>query len=213
MVYRHATIDFLLSPTFPRIFAPHDGQIMKLISRFAFLFLVLQAFTGCGETDLTLLNEVKRFEPEWTRLSATVTSIKANLRLTDVYDDHLQEIDPYLAELRTSTRSDLADLRSRYRNMMIQRDTLASHFDRELERFEEEVTGFNNWVNDLMQEKVDQNSARATFDNYQRKYDAMKEVMDELYAQLVGNIETHNSLMRNMAAAVNLYGNYEINVR
>ncbi|MDP5169404.1 MAG: hypothetical protein NWR72_04115 [Bacteroidia bacterium] len=185
---------------------------MKALSRILPVF-VFVALSACSSSDLTLLNEVKRFEPEWTRLSSTVTTIKSNLKLTDQYDDHLKEIDPYLSDLSTSSRSDLADMRSRYRNMMTERDSLSLRFGRELTRFEEEVTGFNNWVNDLMQEKVDQSTARTTFDQYQRKYTATKEVMDQLYGRLAGNIELHNSLMRKMASAVNLYGNYEITVR
>lgn len=175
--------------------------------------ILLPVLSSCGSSDVTLLNEVKRFEPEWTRLSSTVTTIKSNLALTSTYDAHLAEIEPYLSQLRTSTRTDLADMRSRYRNMMVDRDTIQARYDRELVRFEEEVSGFNSWVNDLMQEKVDQNTVRVTFDQYQRKYTAITEVMNELYNQTVSNIEEHNTLMRRMAAAVKLYGNYEISVR
>lgn len=186
---------------------------MKELLRIIPLVTIAVVLTACGSADLTLLNEVKRFEPEWTKLSATVTTIKSNLALTTVYDGHLKEIDPYLSELRTSSRTDLADMRSRYRNMMIERDSLQSQFGRELSRFEEEVTAFNNWVNDLMQEKVDQSTANVTFDQYQRKYTAIKDVMDQIYNRLFSNIEQHNSLMRRMSAAVKLYGNYEISPR
>lgn len=186
---------------------------MKYLLPFFSVFFFSLVLSGCGSSDVTLLNEVKRFEPEWTRLSATVTTVKSNLALTEAYESHLSEIEPYLSQLRTSTRSDLADMRSRYRNMMVTRDTIRSRYQKELIRFEEEVSGFNNWVNDLMQENVDQQTARVTFDQYERTYGAIRDVMDELYHQTVSNIEMHNMLMRRMAAAVKLYGNYEISVR
>ncbi len=181
---------------------------MKKAFSAIFLLLGLAFVSGCGSTDITLLNEVKRFEPEWTRLSSTVTTTKANLLLTEQYDQHLKELDPYL-----STAGDLGNLRSQYRNMMVERDSLSSRFARELALFEEEVTTFNDWVSDLMQDKVDEDNAQVQFDQYQRKYQALSEVMDDLYSRVVKNIDLHNSLTRRMSAAVSLYGNYEIVAR
>lgn len=195
------------------IFRPANVFIMPVITR-VFPLLLLALTAACGSSDITLLNEVKRFEPEWTRLSATVTDIKANLRLTEGrYAEDLKDIKPYLADLRTGPRSELADMRSRYSNMMTERDSIQQKFQRELARFEEEVYGFNLWVNDLMRDKVDPNMARDKFDLYQRRYYALEEVMNDLYQRLIANIEEHNALMRRMAAAVNLYGNYEITPR
>ncbi len=185
---------------------------MKVLARI-FPVFVLVVMTACGSADLTMLNEVKRFEPEWTRLSTTVIAIKTNLKLTERYASDLKEVDPYLSDLNAVSQSDLADMRSRYRGMMSERDSIAAKFGRELIQFEEEVTGFNNWVNDLMKEKEDKPTTQRRFEQYQRKHQATTEVMDDLYARLVRNIELHNSLMRRIAGAVNLYGNYEITVK
>lgn len=181
---------------------------MKKAFSAIFLLFGLVFLSGCGSTDITLLNEVKRFEPEWTRLSSTVTTTRANLRLTDQYDEHLRELDPHL-----NSAGDLGNLRSQYRNMMVERDSLSARFERELTQFEGEVTSFNEWVNDLMQDNVDEENARVQFDQYRRKYQALNEVMNDLYSRVVKNIALHNSLTRQMSAAVSLYGNYEIVAR
>jgi len=120
----------------------------------AYQFLLIVALlgwslTGCNSTDLSLLNEVKRFEPEWMDLSEKVTSMKELFSETETtYSAFMAYVSPYLSDPDRNQRNGLATAKSRYQNLMEERDELEKSFADPRKRFEEKVREFNQWQND-----------------------------------------------------------------
>lgn len=189
---------------------------MKPVYRYlpAFFALIALFWGGCESVDLSLINQVKRFEPEWMNLSEKVSFIDRNLRITHQrYESDLAEVEPFIIDPGTAERSNLQGMRSQYRNMMSERDELQTRFDDMKKEFVTTVNDFNEWQNKLMKKKLDQDKARVELLEYRRKYQTMYKDIDEMQNLLMQNINTHNSLLRQITSALRLYTNYDINYR
>ncbi|MEZ4826138.1 MAG: hypothetical protein R3C61_07565 [Bacteroidia bacterium] len=187
---------------------------MKLRYSIFLLLTSLLIFSGCDSVDLSLVNQVKRFEPEWMSLSEKVSFIDRNLRITHQrYDKDLEEVNPFISDPGTAERTNLYGMRSQYRNMVTERDAIQKKFDTTKERFVTAVTEFNEWQNKLMKKRLDQDKARIQLQQYHSDYQELYKEIDELQNQLIQNINQHNSLLRQITTALKLYTNYDINYR
>lgn len=181
---------------------------------FSASFVLLLVLSGCESVDLSLVNQVKRFEPEWMSLSEKVSFIDRNLRITHQrYDKDLEEVNPFISDPGTAERNDLYGMRSQYRNMIAERDAIQKKFDDSKTNFVTSVNEFNEWQNKLMKKRLDQDKARIQLQEYRRTYQALYKEVDDLQNQLMQNINQHNSLLRQITSALKLYTNYDINYR
>ena len=184
-------------------------RIGFLIGLFAFLLVG----TSCGPSDLSLINEVKRFEPEWMNLSEKVSFINQHLRITHRrYEQDLKEVDPFITDPGIAERSNLMGMRSAYKNMMTERDELQTQFEESRQSFIDTVEEFNEWQTRLMKNKIDQSDAIKGLEDFKQKHQAIHEEMNEIERSVVKNIETHNALLRRITSALKLYTNYDIAV-
>lgn len=175
------------------------------------LFVILFACTSCGDKDLSLINEVKRFDPEWMNLSEQVSGIDRLLRITDRrYEQDLNEVDPFISDPASNERSNLFGLKSQYRNMMADRDKIKESFEEQKQQFVTTVHDFNEWQNDLMKNKVDLGTARTTLEDFQKQHEAIKAEISKSEKAVEDNIQTHNSIMRRITSRLKLYTNYDI---
>lgn len=178
------------------------------------LFSLLFLGSGCDSTDLSLLNQVKRFEPEWMKLSEKVMYIDRNLRIAKRrYQEDYETINPYLSDPNFDERTQLYGLRSQYRNVMSERDELQGKFDASRQEFVSAVESFNDWQNQLMQGKLETEAAREKLAEYQRQYEVLYQEIDEQHSTVIANIETHNRILRQIAGALGLFTNFDINPR
>jgi chromosome segregation ATPase len=181
---------------------------------FAFSLSLLLLGSGCDSTDLSLLNQVKRFEPEWMKLSEKVMYIDRNLRIAQRrYQEDFETINPYLSDPNFDERTQLYGLRSQYRNVMSDRDELQKQFDRSRQAFVSSVESFNDWQNKLMQGKLETETARQELADYQRQYEELYKEIDGQQSEVIANIETHNRILRQIASALGLFTNFDINPR
>lgn len=175
---------------------------------------VLATLSSCGGGDLALINQVKRFEPEWTFLSEKVSFVDRNLRATHRrYEPNFEAVDPYLTNTRLMSRYRMPSMRSQMLNVISQRDSIQTHFDEQKERFLTELYGFNEWENELMDGDLGKNEAYASFGTYKQTVKEMRTEMDQLQDLLISNIEEHNSIFRQLSNALGLYQNYDLNPR
>ena len=178
------------------------------------LFSLLFLGSGCDATDLSLLNQVKRFEPEWMKLSEKVMYIDRNLRIAKRrYQEDFETINPYLSDPNFDERTQLYGLRSQYRNVMSERDELQKKFDAARQEVISTVERFNDWQNKLMQGKLETETARQALAEYQRKYEELYKEVDQQQSEVITNIETHNRILRQIASALGLFTNFDINPR
>ena len=167
--------------------------------------------SSCGPSDLSLINEVKRFEPEWMNLSEKVSFINQHLRLTQRrYAKDLEEVDPFIKDPGISERNNLMGLRSQYRNLMAERDEVQTEFDEQQANFIETVERFNEWQTKLMKNKLGDAEAHEAFQQFQQDHENLKASMAEIESKLLDNIELHNSILRRITSALKLYTNYDI---
>ncbi|WNJ16129.1 hypothetical protein [Pontibacter sp. G13] len=186
-------------------------------NRQIYLLLLLFCATllaGCGSDNLTLINKVKRFEPEWMNLSEQVTFIERNLKITEKrYPEDLRDVEPYITNPATSQRNSMYGLKSQYMNMMEERDDLATRFEEAKASFTQQVNDFNFWQNELMHDKLDEAQAVPQLDQFKKDHAELSDEISRIQNQLIRNIESHNSLMRRITEALRLYTNYDINYR
>ncbi|MEM6801733.1 MAG: hypothetical protein AAF696_10055 [Bacteroidota bacterium] len=184
----------------------------KLFSPVQYLFILIFLLSGCGSVDLSLINEVKRFEPEWMNLSETVTFIERNLNLTQRrYAQDFREVEPYIKNPQSNQRNDLYGLRSQYNTMVEKRDELQGNFDTQKEDFVSTVSEFNDWVNSLMKNRLGEDEAYSSFKSYKEKHESLKGEMRELQAELIKNIQEHNAILKRITNKLKLYSNFDIN--
>ncbi|MDX2246217.1 MAG: hypothetical protein SF052_05555 [Bacteroidia bacterium] len=187
---------------------------MKLRYLIFFTLIFVLIHSGCESVDLSLVNQVKRFEPEWMNLSEKVSFIDRNLRITNQrYEKDLEEVNPFISDPGTAERTDLYGMRSQYRNMIAERDDIQKKFDESKTHFVTAVTEFNEWQNKLMKKRLDSDKARIQLQEYQRTYRELYKEIDTLQNELIRNINKHNSLLRQITSALKLYTNYDINYR
>jgi hypothetical protein len=179
-----------------------------------FLLSLLGSMVGCGSTDLALINQVKRFEPEWTRLADKVSYIDRNLRSTHRhYQADFEAVNPYLTNTRLMSQYRMPSMRSQFLNVISQRDSIQTRFTEGKEKFLTELHAFNEWENQLMRGRVGKNEAYQQFSAYKEKVAIMQEDMGVLQDMLISNIEEHNSILRQLSGALDLYQNFDINPR
>ncbi|MEM9983502.1 MAG: hypothetical protein AAF804_00270, partial [Bacteroidota bacterium] len=168
-----------------------------------FLLGAALMWTGCGSTDLSLLNSVKRFEPEWMDLSEKVTEMEDLLRRTHLrYESFLEFAGPQLNNPEANRRYDLSSARSQYRNIISERDRIEQEFGQQKEEFIKAVSEFNQWQNKLMQDKKSGETAQSEFGDYQTRYRGLAESIGKLDADLTRNIEESNSMVRKVCNAL-----------
>lgn len=176
------------------------------------LLILVFLLSGCGSVDLSLINEVKRFEPEWMNLSETVVFIERNLNVTmRRYEKDLNEVEPFIKNPKSNERNNLFGLRSQYQNVMQKRDEIKGNFETQKEDFVATVSEFNEWVNKLMKNKLSEDEAYASFRSYREKHNTLKTGMRELETELIKNIQEHNSILKQITNKLRLYSNYDIN--
>ena len=188
-------------------------MVMKRILLLLTLSLPLAGLLlpGCGSDDLSLINEVKRFDPEWMSLSSKVSFIDRYLRITARrYQEDFEEVDPYISDPATTERSNLYGLRSEYRNMMQERDQLETQFDQTKTDFVTAVEYFNDWQTDLMKGRLDEDEARLAFREIQAGHDSLATRISGLQDDLIRNIEQHNALMNRITRALDIHTSFEI---
>lgn len=182
--------------------------------RLAWLGIICALVVACGSTNLSLINQVKRFEPEWTNLAEKVSYVNRNLRTTQRhYLEDFEAVDPYLANTRKMQNARLSSVRSQLLNLISQRDSLQSQFDEQKANFLYELNTFNEWENDLMNNGSDELEARNQLEAYQKKVSVMMTKMDDLQNQTIRNIEEHNSIFRQISGKLDLYQNFDLNPR
>lgn len=178
-----------------------------------FFLLILWAIlgTGCESVDLSLVNQVKRFEPEWMNLSEKVTYIDRNLGITHRrYDSDFEETSRYISDPAMNERTQLYGLRSQYKNMVSERDAIEARFDIQKKKFVETVNEFNRWQNALMKRKLEQGNVKTKFVEFKQTHSELRTEMDEIQTDLIRNIEEHNSILKRITSALKLYTNYDI---
>ena len=178
------------------------------------MILSVLVISSCSSVDLSLVNQVKRFEPEWMNLSETVSFIDRNLRITHQrYEVDFEEIKPFISDPNSNERNSLFGLRSEYMNMVKERDELQDSFDSQKKEFVDIVEDFNVWQNKLMKKKLDQDKAKGELGDFQQKHKELETEINKIQEELIRNIESHNSLLRRITSALKLYTNYDINYR
>lgn len=168
------------------------------------LAVVALLWSGCGSTDLSLLNEVKRFEPEWMDLSEQVTDISRLLRKTETtYEEFVAFASPRVGSPEADEATELSRALADYRGLIKERDALSERFEETRKRFEEAVQAFNRWQNALMRDELKAKKAQAEFERYQQTYAQLSEEMATLEHDLGDNVESANSLVRQICRGLN----------
>lgn len=169
--------------------------------------VLLFVLSGCGSSDLSLINEVKRFEPEWMNLSEKVTFVDRYLRITEKrYESDLNEVDPLIS----GTTSEAYQLKNQYRSMMNEQKVIVDQFEQKKKEFVKAVEDFNVWQNKLMKNKLAIEKAKVEFEKFKQRHAQLTEAITGYQTDLIKNIEQHNSLMRRMARELKVYSNYDI---
>jgi chromosome segregation ATPase len=159
--------------------------------------------TGCGSTDLALLNEVKRFEPEWMDLSEKVTDLSRLIRKTDnAYESFRIFASPRLGDADANERNGLDNPMARYRNLIKERDELAEDFSEKRERFEKAVQDFNQWQNALMRDELDEEEANKTFETFRETHATLEAEITQVEAKVTKNVEASNTMVRTVCRAI-----------
>ncbi len=172
-------------------------------------FLSILLFAGCGREDLALVNQIKRLEPQWMELSEKVSFIDRNLGITQRrYVEDLEVINQRMR--KTYGGESVSNLRNQYKNVISERDEIKERFEKEKSSFVETVYGFNEWENKVMKNKIDEEEAYQTLATYQDFYTEANSNIDDLFNDLVSNINSHNSILRNLSRQLNLYTNFDI---
>lgn len=189
-------------------------NMRRYVSLFLYITLGLVALVGlngCGSSDLSLINDVKRFEPEWMNLSEKVIFLDRYLEITGKeYEAHISEVSPLISESGTS---ELLRLRRDYKKMSEERETIEEKFRSQQANFEDEVKAFHSWQNRLMKGKLDEDRAKTQFTDFQASYNSLNTSLTDLQDRLIRNIENHNSIMGKIASKVMPHSSYDIMYR
>ena len=178
------------------------------------LILISFSMLACGGVDITFVNKVKIFEPKWIDLSEKFSFIQRNLDLTDRrYDQDLSQVESLFSSVGSDARVELSNLRSKYREMIKERDEIRKDSENKNDSFSELVHSFNDWENKLMKGKLDEEKARADFIIYQKEYEKLDREVRELQTRLLKNIETHNSLLQSMTRKLEIFTNYDMQAK
>jgi hypothetical protein len=182
------------------------------MKRTIFLWMTASLLIGsCAPPDLSLVNQVKRFEPEWGAVSEKVTFMDRNLRLSRRrYPQDLEELKPHILRTTDARRSELIGLQQQYQDMMRERDDIQQRFEAQKSRFLGEIEKFNEWENSLSQGFVSRDAATRDFAEFRAIHQELKTEFDKLQTELIRNLEKHNTLARRLSTMLELYTNYTI---
>jgi len=171
-------------------------------------------FTNCGSEDIALINEVKRFEPQWMNISESAAFIQQKLSVTRRrYPKDLEAIEPSIRNVTGADQTVIYSLRSQYRKVMSDREELEQRYQKASQKLEEIVREFNTWETKLMKNKLNMNKAREEFTQYKQTHATLKEEILEIESGLIRNIQAHNSILRQMVQILDLYNNFDISIR
>jgi chromosome segregation ATPase len=180
----------------------HRFSIGQLLLGLCLLFAVALG-PGCSSTDLSLLNEVKRFEPEWMDLSEQVAGIEELLQRTELrYQSFLAFAGPQLNDPEANQRYDISGARSQYRSIIAGRDQIEQDFETQKQAFIEAVSDFNRWQNQLMKDQLNEEEARAELEKYRTQHQKLAQSINQLEAKLLQNIEESNTMVRRVCNAL-----------
>lgn len=178
-----------------------------------FVFLSLWLLYACGSTDLSFINDVKRFEPRWMSISEQAARIQHNLSITERrYERDMESIAPMINRGREDW-AELLSMKNQYRRIIDQRDSLEVRYERKKGELTETVRAFNEWENQLMKDELNEDEARSTFEAFKQQHGVLEKDINGIYTELVQNIESHNAILRRLAQALNLYNNFDIDPR
>jgi len=101
-------------------------------------------FTNCGSEDIALINEVKRFEPQWMNISESAAFIQQKLSVTRRrYPKDLEAIEPSIRNVTGADQTVIYSLRSQYRKVMSDREELEQRYQKASQKLEEIVRKLN----------------------------------------------------------------------
>ncbi|MDX2284589.1 MAG: hypothetical protein NW241_10520 [Bacteroidia bacterium] len=179
--------------------------------RGALICSLLALLAACTTADLPLINEAKRFEPEWLTLTEQVTFLDRFLRVADArYERDLREVEGMVASPDSSIQLTLYSLRSQYRQMIRERDAIKQAYQPVRAEFIKEVALFNEWESRLSKGKLDSASARQELQRFREVYQRLHQDLSDLESRLIVNLDTHNSLLRQMTGSLQVFANYMI---
>ena len=170
-----------------------------------FIFCLLFIAWGCSSQDLALINEVKRFEPQWMDLSEKVTSMQRTLRITELR--YPKDLEVIKAEIGNSGHDNLL---SQYRRISRERSEIHERFKTQKESLTQQVVSFNDWETDLMKNRLDEYEARTKFNEFRKGYRDLVREIDEIHSDMVRNIEVRNSVAFQLGRQLGLYQNFAI---
>lgn len=192
-----------------------DFLIMK--SRFFFplgLICVLLVFGSCQSVDLSFVNQVKRFGPQWMVLSEKLSFIERNLSITERrYLKDLESVNGRLRRYQPAESSAVYGNINRYRSTIAERDKIKTQFEADKKAFVEKVQAFNAWENKLMKHKLDMDSANQSFETYQEDYQTLFKSIDALQQSTIENIEQHNLILRSLTRDLGMFENFDIEIQ
>ncbi len=169
---------------------------------------------SCGSEDIALINEVKRFEPQWMNVSESAAFIQQKLSVTRRrYPKDLETIEPAIRKTGGADQTVIFGLRSQYRKVMSERDQIEQRYDTASEKLEEVVREFNTWETDLMKKKLKLSEARKEFEAYQKSQLDIQQQISDIESDLIRNIQEHNTILRQMVQILDLYNNFDISIR
>lgn len=178
---------------------------------FCSLFLLLAA---CSSLDLAFINEVKRFEPQWMTLSEKAAFIEQKLSITGRrYPRDLALIDERMNHVGGDGQPEAYGLRSQYRRVMADREKLADRFETEKKTLTEQVKAFNDWETRLMKGEWGEDKAKRDFEAFKQRQQELQREINDIQSQLIKNIETHNAILRRLAQLLEVYNNFDIDVK
>ena len=190
------------------LWTPYSNIIMRQSSFFGVILILFVGLGwGCSSQDLAMINEVKRFEPQWMDLSEKVTAMQRTLRITELrYPKDL--------EIIKSERGngDTDNLLSQYRQLSRQRTEIHERFKTQKEALTKQVMAFNEWETDLMKNRLDEYEARKMFNDFRQEYQTLVSEMDAIHGEMIRNIEMRNSVATQLGKKLDLYQNFTIDV-
>ncbi len=171
-------------------------------------------YISCGSEDIALINEVKRFEPQWMNVSESAAFIQQKLSVTRRrYPKDLEAIEPSIKNITGADQTVIYSLRSQYRKVMSNREELEQRYQKASQKLEKVVREFNDWETKLMKNKLNTSSAREEFVEYKQTQAELKEEILEIEIGIIRNIQEHNSILRQMVQILDLYNNFDISIR
>lgn len=175
------------------------------------LLISVLFFSACSSVDLSFVNKVKRFEPQWMILSEQMTEIKRNLNITSRrYGEDMEIVSQRISRGEISSSGNVFSMKSQYQKVIDERDEIQKEYDGLYQRFTQKVHDFNSWENMVLNGKVDMGTAEQDFAGFKKDYEQLDKSIDELGEKLTTNIVNHNKILRQLSRTLGLYTNFDI---